>query len=212
MYKTFKNCGYVYIAPPLSYVLLHFCSFYNTFFLILWIMWSPYPQRVASRSGISGGFYSLSFPVAQEIALWIVEAGVRSHCFNPALPPFGQKSAAELCTHTISHEPPPLILFYSRPPENWSCFSALSEHKLFHEENSSPVPHTVGSALLLPPCILLPTGDFQHDPSPPGTALCLCGREDEVGEDRVIHCSPQLRACFLYPISTALRSWPLQPW
>lgn len=123
---------------------------------------------------------------------------MRSHCFIPALPPFEQNSAAERA-HAVFHKSPlPCYYFILGHQKIEAVFQLFLNISSFMRR--TPAQRHTQSAQLCCPCAFFhPQETFNMTLSPPGTTLCLCGREDEVGKDRVIYCSPLLRVCFLYP-------------
>lgn len=154
---------------------------------------------VALRSGINGGFYSLSFPVVQESP----SVSRRGRCEESLLQPCAATLWAELCrwavhTHCVSHEPLPCHYFILGHQQIEAVFQLLPNISSFMKRTPAQ-RHTQWAQLCCPPCILLPTGDFQHDPCAPWHDFVPVWQGGWVGRDRVIYCPPLLRACFLCP-------------
>lgn len=133
---------------------------------------------VALRSGINGGFYSLSFPVVQK-SLSVNRRGRREESL---LQPCAATIWAELCcravhTHCISHEPLPcyyLILGHQQIEAVFQLFPNISSCM-----ERTPVQRHTQWLSSAAPRAFYPQETFNMTLSPPDTTLCLCGREAE---------------------------------
>lgn len=198
----------MFIYPPQDYVLLHLCSFYNTVFLSLWIVWSPYPQWLWGQVSMVA-FTPFLSQWSRKVCQWTGEAGVRSHCFSPALPPFEQNSAAELCTHSVFHTSPLPCYYFILGHQQIEAVFQLFPNISSCMKRTPVQRHTQWAPLCCPPCILLPTGDFQHDPFAPWHDFVPVWQGGWVDRDRVIYRSPLWELASSAPSALSLCSLPL---